>query len=118
MKSQPYLLCSPKTKGPGEQLGQGQLEADLIGHFQEVKDVHFCRRVISTGQQSVKVWDRWRDALPVDHIVQVSAKINRQQYRPPSAAAKCWDTTQAWESCRKVLVCLLGHLLGRKLPSG
>lgn len=115
MKSQP----NPKPKALGDSLARlTLLEADLIGHFQEVKDVHFCRRVISTGQQSVQVWDGWRNALPVDHIVQVSANINRQQYSSPSATAERWGRTQTWESCRKVLVCLLGHLLGRKLPSG
>lgn len=66
-------------------------EADLIRHFQEVKDVHLCRRVISTGQQSMEVWDRWRNALLVDHIVQVPVKIKGQQYR----LHKCWASAQA-----------------------
>lgn len=66
----------PKPKALGNSLARlTLLGANLIGHFQKVKDVHLCRRVISTGQQGVEVWDRWRNALFVDHIVQISAKI-------------------------------------------
>lgn len=36
----------------------------------------------------------------------------------PSATGKRWGRAQAWESCRKVLVWLLGPLLGWELPSG
>lgn len=79
------LACvHPKPKTPGDSLARlTLLRADLIGHSQEVKDVHLCGRVISTGQQSMEVWDRWRNALPVDHIVQVSASIKGEQYSPP-----------------------------------
>lgn len=43
--------------------------ADLIGHLQEVEDVHFGWRVISTSQQGMEVWDRRRNTLLVDHII-------------------------------------------------
>lgn len=56
--------------------------ADLIGHFEEVKDVHLFRRVISTGQQGVQVWDGWRNTLLIDHIIQVSGGIKGQKSRP------------------------------------
>ena len=51
------------------------MSADLIGHFEEVEDVHLFRRFISTSQQGVEMWDRGRDTLLIDHIIQVPVGI-------------------------------------------
>lgn len=70
------------------------VNADLIRHFQEVKDVHLCRRVISTGQQGMEVWDRWRNTLLIDHVIQVSVRIKGQKYRPPTGSRAFLDTAK------------------------
>lgn len=70
------------THRPVKRSGQTALvSADLIRHLQEVKDVHLLRRVISAGQQGMEVWDRRRDTLLIDHIVQVSVRSEGQTSR-------------------------------------
>lgn len=72
--------------------------ADLIGHLQEVKDVHFRGRVISTSQQGMEVWDRRGNTLFVDHIIQVSVGIEGQKAGLPTGNGDLLPTKRCGEA--------------------